>query len=279
MLILSVAGLRIALSVDSPALIDPLRGRYAAFLADAPEVPALRLDVTAGARGEARDPAPSPDPAIRFLALDAKGERYAIEGTAARGIMDLPRDEATVSLDPRVAPAQLEYLLRALYAYLALREGGLLVHAAGVCYDSRAWLFIGPSGSGKTTVSSLSEGARVLSDDLVAVRPLAGDWRAYSTPFWNLESVTPARPGEAAPLTAIYRLVQAREVSVEPLALAAATAELVASCPIVNADPLQLPHLIETCRRLAASVPVARLFFRKDPGFWAAIGRPAEDAS
>jgi hypothetical protein len=77
----------------------------------------------------------------------------------------------------------------------------------------------------------------------------------------------------------IFRLIQAREVRVEPLALPVATAELVANCPVVNADPLKLPLLMETCGGLAASSPLSNLYFRRDPSFWAVLRRAEEDES
>jgi hypothetical protein len=54
-----------------------------------------------------------------------------------------------------------------------------------------------------------------------------------------------------------------------------AAAELVANCPIVNDQPALLPDLIDRCRDIAAEIPVRRLHFRKDDGFWDVIPEEA----
>jgi hypothetical protein len=47
-----------------------------------------------------------------------------------------------------------------------------------------------------------------------------------------------------------------------------AVAELVANCPVVNADPLHLPGLMTVCGDLVAASPPRNLHFRKDSAFW-----------
>src|SRR5207247_1225576 len=63
----------------------------------------------------------------------------------------------------------LENFLRILTASHILESGGFLLHASGVVRAGRAYVFFGPSGSGKTTVTHLSPGDQVLSDDLTLV--------------------------------------------------------------------------------------------------------------
>lgn len=264
MLTIEVGGLRVALEASTAVLFDPLKGRYALFQTEAPAEPTFRLSVEPS---EVRSIA-SPDSTLRFEPTDATGRRYRFEGVGAHGALDFARGAGQARLDPRLAPIQLEYLLRAIYAYLALWEGGLLIHAAGLCYDAWAWLFIGLSGSGKTTVVRLSPGALALSDDLVVLRRSPDGWTAHSTPFWSAEELAHGQRHLVVPVSGIFRLVKAREVRVEPLAMPFAMAELVANCPVVNADRLQLPKLMATCGDLAAASPPRNLYFRKDPSFW-----------
>ena len=162
--------------------------------------------------------------------------------------------------------------LGSLYALLAIRGGGLLVHAAGLRVNQVVHLFIGPSGSGKTTVVALSPEAAALNDDLIIVRPAEHGWLAYATPFWNLETHQQPNSGAGVPIAGIYRLVQDRNVYLESVSAASAVADLVANCPVVNGAPAWLPALLDRCRQLARDVPVWRLHFRKDPGFWDLIG-------
>jgi hypothetical protein len=143
------------------------------------------------------------------------------------------------------------------------------VHSAGLVRDDLAYLFFGHSGSGKTTVSLLSPDAIVLSDDLVALRPVEGNWMAYATPFWN---PTQARPNPyAAPLAGLFRLVQDQRVWLEDISLALSVAELAASTPVVSADRLRSSLLMMRCAQLVRQVRVKRLHFRKDATFWQAV--------
>ena len=121
-------------------------------------------------------------------------------------------------------------------------------------------------------MAALAPHATVLNDDLVLLRPEGAGWTAYGTPFWNAETL--ARDGQNAhgPLAGVYKLVQDRQVYLEPLSPAAAAAELVANCPVVNGIPELLPGLLASCRALAGAIPVQRLHFRKDPDFWGVIG-------
>jgi hypothetical protein len=262
---IAIAGLRLSLICDPPSVFDPLRARYAPFIAAEGDATAFRLAVCAADAG-----ALTPDLAVRLVAEDAARDRYRLDG-GATGAVDFAAGEAEVRLRSDDPAASLETLLRSLYAHLALRKDGLLLHAAGVLRDGEAHLFIGQSGSGKSTVAALSRPALVLSDDLVIALPAGGRWLAHSTPFWNAAG-SPDAPGRAAGrIAGVYKLIQDARVFLEPMPLASAAAELAANCPVVNGDPARLPELLVRCRDLAEFAPLRRLHFRKDPGFWQAI--------
>jgi hypothetical protein len=108
--------------------------------------------------------------------------------------------EARVVMLPQVkgaSDAQLDGYLNVLLRRLLARQGGLLLHAAGVVHKDVAYLFMGPSGSGKTTISRAARrrGWSVLADDGLIVRRMpdqrvparkaAGTrFHAYRSP-WN----------------------------------------------------------------------------------------------
>ncbi len=69
-------------------------------------------------------------------------------------------------------------LVTALTAAVVNREGGFVLHAAGVEIDGRAVLFIGPSGAGKTTAANHCQGARWFARDRAVVYPTPLGWYA-----------------------------------------------------------------------------------------------------
>ncbi len=240
---LDLAGWRVRLVCTPDALAEAAAARYAAFVAagDGPcdlvvAVSAQPASGTAAQSGSLLDAALTPDgTGYRLAAGDAAGSGVAGSIATATG-------QAALQIDAAEPLGHLELFLRIAVALLAFRDGGVLLHAAGLLTAGRAILFTGASGSGKTTVVALSPQATALSDDLVVLRPGAAGWTAYGTPFWNPE--TAARPGQTAsgPVAGIYRLVKDQDVYVEALSPAAAAAELVANCPVVNGRPELLPR-------------------------------------
>jgi hypothetical protein len=163
-----------------------------------------------------------------------------------------------------------DYAVRAALALLAFEAGGLLFHAAGLVTHDRGYAFFGPSGSGKTTVARLSPHTAVLNDDLIVLRPQADRWSMQATPFYNPTQIK-ASGLRHAPLTALFRLIQDRRVSLEAIDPAVAAAEIIASSPIVPADPDRAGALLERVAQLARVVPVQQLHFLPDATFWSVI--------
>jgi hypothetical protein len=260
---LEIAGWRVRLECHPAELGASVAARYAPFVALADAAPDLTVfvnlagDALAAGLAEAK--------------LKQDGKVWLLDAPGFSGTIDLVRAQAALSLDSVTPWVQIEHFLRVLYALLAERDGGLMFHAAGLLAPDtgQVYLFIGCSGSGKSTVVRLlSRQLITLNDDLILVRPERQGWLAYGTPFWNTEITE--RVGQTAhgPVARVCVLVKDVAVHLEPLSSALATAELMANCPVVNGEPTLLPDLLVRCRNLAAVVPVQRLHFRKDPGFW-----------
>lgn len=79
----------------------------------------------------------------------------------------------------------LKFNLRLLTLLLLGQEGGVMLHACGIEKGGEGYLFLGPSGSGKTTVACLLYGSRLLSDELVIVRPQGSHFLAFGTPWYG----------------------------------------------------------------------------------------------
>jgi hypothetical protein len=268
MIYLKLADWVVGLSVEPPSLAAALAERYAAFACDDGD-PDLSVTL-------AHEPGGDDGESILQGGLRAKGEDYLLDGAQFYGMIGPFRGQALLRLRSSNATREVEYFLRVTLALFAWVRGGLLVHSAALKVGQGAFLFTGQSGSGKSTVVSLSRGRQqttALSDDLVVIRPDGGMWRAYGTPFWNFrpESLPPeGREGQTSsgPIRAIYKLVQDRDVFVEPMSSAAAAAELLANCPIVNSQPALAQDLLLRCRDVAKAVGMQRLHFRKDDAFW-----------
>jgi hypothetical protein len=168
----------------------------------------------------------------------------------------------------------LENFLRVLYAWRCLTQEALLLHASGLVRDGRGYVFFGPSGSGKTTVTRLSEGALVLSDDLVILKCEDMDGepsvRVYGAPFRG-ELAEAARSNASAPLAGLFSLVKDERHFTKEISPSVADARLVASVPFVTGQPSGAGRALALCAEISCRVQVKELHFRRDPGFWEVI--------
>jgi len=257
---LTIGPLRVIIAAPDPAVHTALRSAYRAFVTDAAPVPHT-LIVHA-------DYTPGPAPAEWPFTFD----QSVLHFTAAPyiGSIDVRGGDARLNI---IAPhpfAPIDYGVRAALALLAFEAGGLLFHAAGLARRGSGYAFFGHSGSGKTTVARVSLDAQILNDDLVVLLPQADRWWMHATPFSNPTQVTPVGP-QAVPLAALYRLVQDRRVLLKPIDPAVAIAEVIASSPVVSADPDRAVTLLARAEHLVSTVPVQRLHFLPDPSFWAVV--------
>ncbi len=260
LLSLMVAGLRVELRCSDPGLTDQLRARYHQYLAAGR--PHLLADVHWSG------------PSLRGSLADA-GMTFAdhalyLAAPGYDGAVDVKQGRARLQLSSARPVEDVEYFLRLAYALLAFRAGGLLFHAAGIARHGRGYLFFGHSGSGKTTVARLSPEDLVLNDDLVLLMPGEEGWVVHATPFWNPSQARPAAR-RSAPLAALFRLVQHREVYLEEMGQGEALAELAANTPVIPADPARSHELLVLGRRLLSSVPVYKLHFLPDASFWRVV--------
>jgi hypothetical protein len=271
---LGVGPLRFRLDGLSEQQADRLGARFRPFIAPraAHAVPDLTLRLSHAGRAQ-------------FLRLPAgRHEIYRLERRSRLDVRDawsyefagrlsLSRREADLALIEE-SGAQfdrgLENYLRTLTASLILERGGLLVHAAAVVRDGRGYLFFGPSGSGKTTVTRLSPGDTVLSDDLALVLPAREGFVVTGIPFGMAHHHVPDT-NDSFPLVALLRLVQSKDVLRQALTGARALAELSSCLPFCMQDRTEAARALENAGRLLGVVPAWRLFFREDDAFWKVV--------
>lgn len=150
-----------------------------------------------------------------------------------------------------------------------------LIHSSAVIRDGQGFLFVGPSEAGKSTVAQLSSAFHVLGDEMSLVQQKNGQALLVGTPFNGL--FRNKQPGQA-PLRAVFLLNQASAHAISKLGSAEAATALAAEIvPDVGLDqttgPETIPQLIDQAADLLGRVPVHRLEFRPDSGFWATIAK------
>lgn len=207
------------------------------------------------------------------LETRAHAGRLHVWSYAFAGWFEIDGSAGEINLcDSAIEPPErsIENFLRVAIAWKAAQSGRFLFHASGLVRGGKAYLFFGPSGSGKTTVTRLSPYDVLLNDDCVLVGLEDGRFVARGVPFKGIEAGG-AQDVRAYPIAAIYRLVQARQVRIEPLSAARAVAEIAASVPFVSERPEGLEGVCATIEPLVRQVPVSRLHFRLAPDFWDAI--------
>ncbi len=272
-LALAIGPLRMRLEGMSARQAVSLGGQFHPFVVDSDGDDEVRIDLRpAGVESflrVRRDGVPESyrlesRPTGAGLALWSYEFAGALDATTGRAVLALVEEEG----EP--FRRGVENFLRVLTASYVLARGGFLLHAAVIVRRGRAYLFFGPSGSGKTTVTHLSPGDLVLSDDLALVVCHEGRFEAAGIPF----GMTHHRVAECRasfPIASFNRLVQAREVRRRPLKGARALAEILGSLPFVMQETHQAARAMEVVGRALRSVPVFRLEFRRDSAFWEVV--------
>lgn len=265
---LEVAGLVVSLLTDDPAMATRIRNRYREFLvADAVPLVLISLALSPGALFIHPEPGP--------LTIEASYENGYLNYRSyqVRGEIDLERGKGVAELAPR---ASVENLLRAVYAWLCIKNNAMLLHSAGMIRNGQGYCFFGPSGAGKTTISRLAANSvHVLSDDLVLIRLEETGWRLFGVPFRGALSDTPLS-NRSAPLNGVFRLYQDTAHYVTVATVGQSVADLVVSSPFVSREPSLTDSLLRICDQLANAVPIRYLHFTLDGEFWSAIDESYE---
>jgi hypothetical protein len=113
---------------------------------------------------------------------ESPGKKAVLKFSLSLREWDLWIENAGYETDP------LEYPLDGLVLYyLTAINADLMIHASGVFYNGRGYLFSGMSGKGKTTMATLWDniGAQVIHDDRLIIRDNEGIFRMHNTPVYK----------------------------------------------------------------------------------------------
>lgn len=258
-----IGGFNLAIKAEDTPFLDELRARYRWFASVGPadyEV-AIQLaglkELAVDNRGQPRGPT---------ISTIYPENIYIIRRTDNPFIAIFDTRTGNISLKMWSSQYCFDSFLRVLFTLLLADQGGLLLHASAIGTEGRGSIFFGSSGSGKTTVTRLSSGRTILTDELALIKPCNGGYRVYGTPFWG--EFTPGNSNESADLKGLYLLKKAKSNYLVPLGRAQAIAEIYQCVLFFSNEKHLLGRVLDTCSNLAASVPVQALHFLPDPSFW-----------
>ena len=198
-----------------------------------------------------------------------RGEFSAVTG---QGWLRIPR----FLLGGRLTRVFEQLLYQAFYsACRRCAYDACLLHAAAVARQGAGWVFVGPSGAGKSTVASLSPPGSVLNDEISLLELEGEQVLLRDTPF---NGFFDAKVQGCVPLRGVFLIEHGPEHRVGELSLPEAAKRLLAQlAPPVGLEETMggasVGRMLEITDRLLARVPVRRLRFRPDPGFWDEIDR------
>jgi len=218
------AVVRLHESKDSPRLAWPLRP-FDLFAAPADSEPDIHVDVSLAC------PLPEIEKgSLRFDSVHGLWKLFDVPSGLAAESLDThtlqPRTRALISEDYRTVRAWMlpdfqdgqvgwcpMYLINPLVEICFLsrlaREGGILLHAAGLSFHEQGFVFTGPSGAGKSTIAQLfaDQGASVFSDERVIIRP-GRTTRVYGTPWVGSGHYA---ANDSTPLTRLYCIAHGQD--------------------------------------------------------------------
>lgn len=133
------------------------------------------------------------------------------------------------------------------------------LHASGVIYHGKAYLFSAPSGGGKSTHAALWQqhfGAKVLNGDKVLIEVRDGQCIAHGSPVAGSSGIYER---DSAPIAAVYLLKKEKENRIIPIPMRSALLALYSEAIKDKKDPEFNKKLLDQIEKLLACVPVRTL--------------------
>ena len=144
------------------------------------------------------------------------------------------------------------------------REGGLLLHSAGVLSPTGGYIFTGASGTGKSTLSGFfdTRGASVLSDERMIIRKTGEAFVMHGTPW--VGSGAHAK-NESGPLTELFCISHGQEHRTDSMSPSAMLSFLLPQCFLPHWDRSAMESTLAFLTDLTAHVPCRQLTFANQP--------------
>jgi hypothetical protein len=196
----------------------------------------------------------------------APRSRSVLSADFSRGEVWIRGRESGRSRPPAWAPAHvINPIVELCLVSRLARDGGLLLHAAGILTHRGGHVFTGPSGAGKSTLSDFfaAAGDTVLCDERVIVRRVAGAFGVWGTPWVGTGRRATNRAG---PLAAVWCISHAAgSHAVRRLRPREVSERLLAQTFLPHWDREAMDRTLALLVEIAERVECAGLAFAKDP--------------
>ena len=163
----------------------------------------------------------------------------------------------------------LNSFIRIVLTLVLLKNQGFLVHASSLIRNDKGYVFPGKSGAGKTTITRLTPGSILLSDELSLIKKINGKFRVYGTPFWSELSID----GENTSISIedIYFPVQDEKNYVNSIGFSLALEKLLPNVIFYLNDKNLEKKLFNLCIEFISNVSSYELHFLPEYTFWRSI--------
>jgi hypothetical protein len=175
-----------------------------------------------------------------------------------KGEVFIPRDLTSV-----------ENFLRVLYSFLIVNRNGFLLHAAGVVNGEKGYVFFGKSGTGKTTVARLSTNYTLLSDDLLIIKKINGNFQVFATPFGG--ELIRERKNTKAVVDGFFLLKKSKRNHLKKVNYSKAVVNLMQNIVYFTKDQQAKIKLLNLACDCLTKIPCYEMHFLPDKSFWRCI--------
>lgn len=155
------------------------------------------------------------------------------------------------------------------YSQLLASNSGMLLHAAAVIKEKKAFLFLGVGGAGKSTIAGLSKRYKILGDDIIAVRKKGGRYYAFSTPWKQAPFIKPDRHIKGG-ISAVFFIKKSDKISFRLLQPECALMRILSSHIhfLVYTKRSLTKKIFFTAADFTKKIPAYEMKFEKTRNFW-----------
>ncbi len=153
---------------------------------------------------------------------------------------------------------------RVLFVNIVAQGLGLMLHACGIVWNGKGYIFAGPSDAGKTTMSRLwakASEATILGDECLILRKQEGQFWVHGTP-WVGEANLFSPLG--APVEDIFFIRHSQQNSLEPTPPNRAAELLLSQTILTPYDPIAVRSGLDLCLDFVAQIPAYDFGFVPD---------------